>query len=96
MKILITGPDTYTPVAGLPEVGRYYNLEDAVNGTAAQNRAFHALCQEYWKSGCHPKYEGGFSEFRDLIKRDLGAGFSEYVYAVIDCEKPRICRVKKF
>jgi hypothetical protein len=96
MKILITGTETFTPITGLPEVGRYYNLEDAATGTGAQNRAFHALCQEYWKSGCHPKYEGGFSEFRDLVKRDLGAGFSEYVYATIKDGKPRIYRVKTF
>ena len=27
----------------MPEVGKYYYLEDATHGSAAQNKAFHAL-----------------------------------------------------
>lgn len=97
MKILITGPGTYTEEsADKPEQGRRYFLEPAEDGTGEQNRAFHALLQEYWKSGLHPKYGGDpFSVFKDKIKRDLGQGFEAYVYADIIDGKPRIFQVKK-
>ena len=53
MIIQIT-PDGYIHLSGdAPEVGRKYALEDATDGTQAQNRAFHALVQEYFTSGCH-------------------------------------------
>ena len=98
MKILITAPEEFIPCTeDSPVVGQYYNLEDAIHGTQAQNKAFHALVQEYWKSGVHPKYGGcPFSEFRDYIKRDLGAGFEYYVYATIQGGKPKIEKVKSF
>ena len=66
---------------GAPEVGRRYLLEDATTGTSAQNRAFHALVQEYWRSGAHSYNAQTFAQFRDVIKRDLGAGFESYIYA---------------
>lgn len=81
MVIQIT-PDGFIPVSGdLPEVGKKYQLEDVSEGTGEQNRAFHALCQEYWVSGLHSYPAKTFAEFREFIKRDLGAGFESYVYA---------------
>ena len=81
MVIQIT-PDGFIPVSGgAPEIGRKYSLEDAAEGSLAQGKAFHALIQEYWKSGAHSYQCVTFDRFRDLIKRDLGAGFESYVYA---------------
>lgn len=75
--ILITAPGVYTGEELEP--GRYYNVEPAFDGTSAQNRAFHALLSEYWRSGCHSYAAGSFDQFKDFIKRDLGAGFDSYV-----------------
>jgi hypothetical protein len=84
MKILITGPGEYTPNStDLPVVGRYYTLEDAANGTGAQNRAFHALLGEYYKSGLCSYDCKSFDDFRNQIKRKLGPGFESYAYADI-------------
>ena len=98
MKILITGPGTFIEQStDAPEVGRPYLLEDAHHGTGAQNKAFHALVGEYWKSGLHPKLGGQpYDEFRDRIKLTLGAGFEAYVYAVIDEFKPKIYQVNSW
>ena len=81
MTILITSPDTFMAEGDAPEVGRRYLLEDATTGSNAQNRAFHALIQEYWRLGAHSYNVKTFAEFRDVIKRDLGAGFESYIYA---------------
>jgi hypothetical protein len=78
MKILCTGKGTYSGAA-LVE-GRYYNCEDAANGTLAQCRAAHALLQEFWASGAHSYNAKSFMEFRAYCKRDLGAGFASYKY----------------
>jgi hypothetical protein len=98
MKILIINSGGFlleSPDA--PEVGRRYILEPADDPTNQQNKAFHALVQEYWKSGMQPKYGGDcFSVFRDKIKRDLGAGFDSYVYAEVISEKPVIKKVGKY
>ena len=81
MIIQIT-PDGYIHLSGdAPEVGQKYLLEDATEGTQAQNRAFHALVQEYFTSGCHSYNAKTWLELREYIKRDLGAGFESYVYA---------------
>jgi len=98
MKILITEPGRYIEQSkDAPEVGRAYNLEDATTGTGAQGRTFEALVMVYWKAGVHPKYGGcPYEEFRDQIKRTLGAGFAYYVYADIVDGKPKIYKVKKF
>jgi len=92
VKILIVSDSEYIPESeDLPEIGTSYLLEDATYGTSAQNRTFHALLQEYWKSGLHPKYGGDpFSTFKDQIKRTIGAGFESYVYADIIDGKPKI------
>jgi len=78
MRILCTGPGTY---AGdeLTE-GRYYEAVEADTPTEKQNRAFHALLQEFWSSGAHSYNARNFEQFRDFIKRDLGAGFERYRY----------------
>lgn len=82
MTILITAPGEYMAESqDIPIVGRRYLIEDATTGTSAQNRAAHALIQEYWSSGLHSYQTRTFSEFRDYLKRDLGAGFESFVYA---------------
>lgn len=81
MVILIT-PEGYIHESGkAPEVGKRYLLEDAISGSLAQGRAWHALAQEYWRSGLSSYSAKSFMEFRDLLKRDLGAGFEAYIYA---------------
>ena len=82
MRIIITPGGGYVHISGAaPEEGKTYLLEDATNGSLAQSRAWHALLQEYWRSGQHSYRADSFMGFRDLIKRDLGAGFEAYVYA---------------
>ncbi len=82
MTILITADGEFITEKGeTPAVGKRYLLEDATNGSLAQSRAWHALLQEYWRSGQHSYRADSFLGFRDLIKRDLGAGFEAYVYA---------------
>jgi len=87
MTITIVAPGEYIDASkSTPIVGRSYVLEDAATGTTAQGNAFHALAQEYYKSGCW-SYEGSgynrgatFAEFRNIIKKKLGAGFEAFVY----------------
>ena len=81
MLIQIT-PDGFLALSkDAPVVGRIYTLEDAETGSGAQNRAWHALAQEYWRTGLHSYPSKTFAEFRDFLKRDLGAGFESFVYA---------------
>jgi hypothetical protein len=80
MTILIT-EDGYIAEGKQPEVGKRYYLTDAESGTEAQNKAFHALVQEYFKSGCHSYTCSSWQELKDFIKRDMGAGFESFVYA---------------
>ena len=77
------------------EVGRTYDIEDATRGTSAQNRLFHALISEYYKSGLHD-CDGSWQDLRNQIKRSLGAGFESYVYADIEDGKPRICQANNY
>lgn len=82
MTILITADGEYiTESKDVPIVGRRYALEDATTGTGAQNRAFHALMGEYFRTGLHSFPARSFAEFRDFVKRDLGAGFESFIYA---------------
>jgi hypothetical protein len=91
MKIVITGSDSFEALStDTPEPGMVYQLENAAEGTGPQNRAFHALLQEYWRSGCHSYPAKNFMEFRNMIKRHLGAGFEAFVYATIENGKPVI------
>ena len=81
MRILIT-PTGYVHESGdVPVEGKSYFLEDATSGSLAQNKAFHALVQEYFKSGCHSYNCASWQELKDFIKRDMGAGFKSFVYA---------------
>jgi hypothetical protein len=97
MKICITAPGEHLSIdSDIPVVGQVYTLEDAATGTEAQNRAFHALVQEYWKSGAHSYEAKNFDDFRNQIKRKLGTGFEAYVYAVVVDGKPAIMDAKKY
>jgi hypothetical protein len=78
MRILCTGPGTFTGDE-LTE-GRYYEAVEADTPTEKQNRAFHALLQEFWSSGAHSYNAKNFEQFKDFVKRDLGAGFERYRY----------------
>jgi len=83
VRITIT-PDGYIPAShDVPTVGLTYHLDEDIEGTGKQNRAFHALISVYWKSGLHSYNAKTFDEFRNLIKMHLGAGFDRFVYADI-------------
>jgi len=69
MTITIVAPGEYIDAS-----------KDAATGTTAQNKAFHALLQEYWASGCHSYNAKNLDDFKGQIKRDLGAGFEAFVY----------------
>lgn len=77
------------------EPGIEYNIEEATEGTAAQNKTFHPLCNEYYKSGLH-SFVGDLKTFRDYIKKDLGEGFESYVYAIIEAGKPIVVKVDSY
>ena len=103
MVITITAPGEYmADTQDEPIVGRRYQLEDATSGTGAQNRAFHAILAEYYKTRLW-SYQGSgynagatFDEFRNLIKRKLGAGFESFVYAEIVDGRPVIRDAKAY
>jgi len=91
MTIIIKTGGEYEAISkSLPVVGRTYTLEDAATGTTAQNKFFHALITEYWRLGCHSYPATSFEEFRNMIKRSLGAGFEAFVYAEITDGHPVI------
>lgn len=62
------------------EIGKYYNVEPLATGTLAQNNTFHALVLAYWSSGCFSQPARTYDELRNFIKRDLGAGFENFIY----------------
>lgn len=85
-----------------PEVGKRYQLADLTDGTLNQNAAFHALVTEYWRSGLW-SYDGSgyrpgmtFHEFRDVIKKNLGAGFEAYYVASVEDGQPKATVYKKW
>jgi hypothetical protein len=93
VQMLMTGGE-------LPVVGAYYTLEDAIEGTAAQNRTFHALTMEYFKSGQSSYDADNYADFKNQIKRHLGAGFDGFVYVGIAHEAdghghPKMFEVKR-
>jgi methionine salvage enolase-phosphatase E1 len=96
MKITITPDGDLCNGPEYPAVGRSYNLEDAATGTDAQNRAFHALIGEYWKSGQHSYVAKNYDDFRNQIKRKLGAGFEAYVYVILENGQPIIRDAKLY
>lgn len=83
MTILITAQGEYLAQGDAPEVGKYYTLELAEEGTERQNKAFHSLIQEYWASGASSRNAASFLDFRGQIKLELGAGFESYIYATM-------------
>ncbi len=101
MEILITESGYLCLDEDKPEIGKKYRLEDIAEGTEKQNKAFHALVGEYYKTGAWSYTGSGykkgvtFAEFRDLIKRNLGAGFESYVYADYVDGKAIIKKAKK-
>ncbi len=95
MKIKVVDAKTYTALGGEIPPG-VYTLESVESGTNAQNKAFHALLSEYWKSGAHSYQAKTFEDFRNQIKRSLGAGFESYVYAVIENGKAKILGAEKY
>jgi hypothetical protein len=91
MLITIVSADEYMPASkDAPIVGRIYALEPADTGSIQQGRAFHALIQEYWRSGLHSYDAKTFLDFRNMIKRDLGAGFESFAYVIVDNGRPII------
>jgi len=80
MKILITETGYICESHEHPIVGRHYIIEDAEEHTASQRKAAHALMQEWYKSGLWDFDTVDWLRFRDLVKKEYGAGFSHYEY----------------
>jgi len=88
LTIIQITPDGYIVLSGdAPEQGRKYALEDIAAGTTAQNNAFHALVQEFFRSGCHSYTCASWQELKDFIKRDMGVGYDKYFVATPDGAK---------
>ena len=81
MRILVIEPNTFTGDDLI--VGEEYDCIAAESGTDRQNKAFHALLQEYWSSGCHSYPAKNFLHFREIIKLNLCAGAEKY-YSLVD------------
>ena len=103
MKIRILPGEKYETLSkSKPEIGIIYNLEKASEGTAEQRRAFHALLNEYYKSGLWSYQGSGYNqgatldEFKKMIKRKLGAGFESYIYVDIIDGLPKLFEVTKY
>jgi hypothetical protein len=87
VKVLVEDGERFTVVAGKPPVpGRHYVMEEAETATAEQNRAYHALLQEFWTSGLHSFDVKTFDDFRDVVKAKLGAGFDAVLVATVDAD----------
>jgi hypothetical protein len=82
MRILAVSPGEYAGDALVS--GKYYDCAPAESGSNKQNSAFHGLLQTFWTSGLHSYPAKSFQEFREYIKRDLGAGAEYYVYVKKD------------
>jgi hypothetical protein len=78
-----------------PSLGHKYQLESLQDGTLAQNSLFHSLLMVYYNSGQHSEDRASFYDFREKIKRDLGAGFQSYIYVEIIEGKPVIKHAKE-
>jgi hypothetical protein len=73
MRIIIVSQNTFYSCADDDFViGGEYEIIPAKDKTLKQNSTFHALIQEYWRSGCHSYDVKSFRHFRECIKRDLG------------------------
>ena len=80
IKILITETGYLSQSEEQPEIGKSYILEDANEGSGKQNRAWHSLAMEYFKTGMHSYDVSSFKELKEFLKRDLGEGFEKYIY----------------
>ena len=81
MKIFITAKNTFTG-ADL-KIGSYYNVEDATEGTLAQNSTFHALLELYWLSGLYSYPAETKEDFKKYVKKSLGVGYESYEFIVM-------------
>jgi len=88
MRILVTRPNVFTGDDLV--VGEVYDVIPVDDGTDRQTRAFHALLQEYWRSGCHSYDAKSFEHFRELIKLYLGVGAEKYYSLVHDDGRPAL------
>jgi hypothetical protein len=82
MKILVTEQGQY--IGDSLETGKYYDCQPTETPSNRQNSAFHGLLQIFWASGLHSYPAKSFQEFREYIKRDLGAGAECYIYVKKD------------
>jgi len=80
MRIYVTAPGEFTGDA--LKVGAVYNAEPAAEGSEKQNKCFHALCQEFWRSGQHSYNARSFLHLRALVKLYLGAGMEKFCNVV--------------
>lgn len=85
MKILITGVSEGKINAVLvsgkePVTGNEYLLEDALEGSSAQNRFFHLLIRIYFKSNLFSDPAKTEGELKRYIMKRLGRGFEKYIY----------------
>lgn len=98
-KVIAKDGDQYTILLnnGSLTVGNDYTLEDATRGTAAQNRAFHALLSAFyeWMSRIDTfQFEDNgrifdfrtpsAHDFREYFKYKFGAGAAHYQYVEDD------------
>ena len=87
----------------IPEAGLYYTLEDCVKGTSAQNKALHALIQEFYRWMLRTDtymFEVGntvydFScadwfDLREKLKYRYGEGVSHYQYCNAEYEMIKV------
>ena len=81
MRIFVIEPNKF--IGDDLVCGHEYEVKPCEDGTEKQNRAWHALLQEYWVSGCHSYNAKNFMHFRELIKLNLGAGVETY-YSIIN------------
>ena len=87
MRIFVLTPNTFTGDALVP--GEEYEVKPHNEGTEKQNRAWHALLQEYWASGCHSYNVINAQDFREAIKYYLGAGVEPF-YRTVDTNGRRL------
>jgi hypothetical protein len=86
MRITIVSQNTFCSCADDDFIiGGEYELTPAKDKTLKQNSTFHALIQEYWRSGCHSYNAKSFKHFRECIKRDLGV--VEPYYRIIGTDR---------
>ena len=94
MRILCIEPGQFTGDDLIP--GMEYDCIPAEDGTDRQNKAWHSLLTEYWRSGCHSYHANNFLHFRELIKLNLGAGVERYYCLVSDKGVPLDIPVIKY